>query len=166
MTETAEDGRSAPSSTLHRIEDGILFLLMGALVILSCAQILLRNWFDLSFLWVDPATRHLVLWASFLGALVASREAQHIRIDAVLRLLKPRSQRIATVLGDIVAASVCALLAYIALRFVADERQYGGSVFLDIPQWCLQTVFPLVFCGMAMRFLLAAYHQAKAEIHA
>jgi hypothetical protein len=30
----------------------------------------------------------------------------------------------------------------------------------------LQTVFPLVFCGMAMRFLLAAYHQAKAEIHA
>ena len=61
MTETAEDGRSAPSSTLHRIEDGILFLLMGALVILSCAQILLRNWFDISFLWVDPATRHLVL---------------------------------------------------------------------------------------------------------
>ncbi len=157
MTESFDDEQSAPSdSVFHRAEDGILFVLVAALVILSCSQILLRNWFEVTFLWIDSLARHLVLWSSFLGALVATREAQHVKIDAVLRMLPPVGRRFATAFGDFVAAGVCGVLTFISIRFVTDERLYAGQTFLDIPQWWLHLIFPIAFSGMTIRFMLAA----------
>ena len=75
---------------IHRLEDGLLFLLMSTLVLLSVAQIALRNAFGITFLWSEPLVRHLVLWCGFLGALIATRLDKHIRIDAVLLLLPGR----------------------------------------------------------------------------
>ncbi|MEE2832280.1 MAG: hypothetical protein VYD18_07960, partial [Candidatus Latescibacterota bacterium] len=56
---------------LHRLEEGVLVMLVGALLVLAFSQILLRNFLGITWLWGDPLVRHLVLWASFLGALIA-----------------------------------------------------------------------------------------------
>ncbi|MBT3342924.1 MAG: TRAP transporter small permease [Gemmatimonadetes bacterium] len=159
MSELTQTSSTESGSRLRRVEDGVLLFLVGLLVVLSCAQILLRNLFELTYFWLEPLTRHLVLWSSFLGALVATREGQHIRIDAVLRLLPPIWRRRATTAGEIIAATVCALLGLIALRFVADERTYGGEIFLGLPQWSVQIIFPIVFLFMALRFLVAAWRR-------
>ncbi|HJP30727.1 MAG: TRAP transporter small permease [Candidatus Latescibacteria bacterium] len=139
-------------SRLHRLEEGSLVLLVGVLLLLAFAQILLRNLFDVTWMWADPLVRHLVLWVSFLGALIATRDGRHIHIDAVLRLLPTRVRRIAVITGDAVAAIVCMILTRLAVRFVIDEHDYGDQAFLDLPRWTLQLVFPLVFGGMTLRF--------------
>ena len=160
MNEPDEDATSVPStSRVQHFEDVALCVLVGLLVVLSCASILLRNGFGITFLWLDPMSRHLVLWSSFLGALVATREAQHIRIDAILHLLSDKGRRRATALSEALSAGICAFLAFIALRFVADERQYGGEVFLDLPQWWMHVIFPFVFGAMALRFAAAAWRR-------
>jgi TRAP-type C4-dicarboxylate transport system permease small subunit len=148
---------------LHRLEEGVLVMLVGALLVLAFSQILLRNFLGITWLWGDPLVRHLVLWASFLGALIATREDRHIRIDAVLRLLPPRPRLVATALGDAVAAAICLILAPLAARFVIDEHDYGGDAFLGLPRWTLQLVFPFVFAGMGLRFAgraVTAVHRA------
>jgi TRAP-type C4-dicarboxylate transport system permease small subunit len=139
---------------LHRLEDGLLVLLVGTLLLLAFAQILLRNFFAITWLWGDPLVRHLVLWTSFLGALIATRDNRHIHIDAGLRLLPTRLRRFAAALGTAIAATICLLLTPIAFRFVSDELEYGGDAFAGIPRWPLQLVFPLVFGGMSVRFAL------------
>ena len=72
---------AGPRAALHRLEDSVLCLLMTSLILLAFGQIALRNLFGISFLWSEPLIRHLVLWCSFLGALIASRMDKHIRIN-------------------------------------------------------------------------------------
>ncbi len=136
----------------HHVEEGLLVLLVGALLLLAFGQILLRNFLGVTWVWSEPLVRHLVLWSSFLGALIATRDNRHIRIDAALRLLQPRLRLIATAVGNVISATVCLLLAPLAARFVLDEYNYGGSAFLSLPRWTLLLVFPVVFCGMGLRF--------------
>jgi len=166
MTDPSESGPTRPPSPTHRLEDLILTLLVGLLVILSCTQILLRNFLEITYFWIEPLTRLLVLWSSFLGALVATRESQHVRIDAVLRWLPAPWRLRATMAGELVAAGVCGLLGVIAARFVLDERTYGGTGLLDIPQWSLQLVFPVIFLGMALRFTIAAWRRQRPQVRA
>lgn len=155
MTSSGASG-PVPKPFHHRIEEGTLVLLVGCLILLAFGQILLRNIAGITWVWADPLVRHLVLWSSFLGALIATRQDRHIRIDAGLRLLPPFWRGIAGALGDAVAAVVCLTMTPLAVRFVMDERQYAGDAFLDLPRWTLQLVFPLVFGTMGIRFLLRA----------
>ncbi len=58
---------------IHGFEDGLLALMVAAMIFLAGSQILLRNLFDTGFAWADPVLRLLVLWVGLLGALAASR---------------------------------------------------------------------------------------------
>ena len=66
---------------LHRAEDALLVLLLSAMIVLAATQIMLRNFFDSGFVWIDPLLRVLVLWLGLIGATVATRNNRHIRID-------------------------------------------------------------------------------------
>ncbi|MDA0336215.1 MAG: TRAP transporter small permease [bacterium] len=147
--EAADD---AHTGLLPRLEVGLLVLLMGTLMGLAFAQILLRNLFAVTWLWADPLIRHLVLWTSLLGALLATRDNRHIRIDALLRLLPGGKGEILATVGDAIAAATCFVLTAPAVRFVIDEASFGGDAFLDVPRWIAQLIFPLVFGGMGLRF--------------
>ena len=136
----------------HRIEDGVLALLTFSLVLLAAGEILLRNFFGLTLLWGDPAIRHLVLWAGFVGAAVAARRRRHLRIDAVLRALPPRLRTGADAAGSLFACGICGLLCYLAVRFVRDEHTYGSIGDLAVPTWVLQLIFPVTFAILALRF--------------
>lgn len=141
---------------VQRLEEWVLVLLVAVLVMLAFGQILLRNVFSYSLAWADPAIRHLVLWTSLLGALIATRRDKHIKIDVLTHFLPPRRAALVRAASGLFAGLICALLAWISLSFVADEREFGGPAFLDIPTWQLQLIFPISFGLMAVHFL----HQA------
>ncbi|HIL83344.1 MAG TPA: TRAP transporter small permease subunit, partial [Pseudomonadales bacterium] len=71
----------------HRLEDGALVLALVSMLVMALTQILLRNLFDSGFLWAESFLRILVLWVAILGAMVATRDRNHISIDLLSRLL-------------------------------------------------------------------------------
>jgi len=145
--------RVLEGSAAERTEDGFLVLLTIILVVVAIAQILLRNLFSITLLWAEPVVRMLVLWTAFMGALVAVRENRHIRIDALLRLLSADQRRYVDIVVHLFNASVCGLLAVIAVDFVHDEYTYDMRGALDLPTWIFQLIFPLAFGVMSWRFL-------------
>ena len=144
---------AGPRAALHRLEDSILCLLMTSLILLAFGQIALRNLFGISFLWTEPLIRHLVLWCSFLGALIASRMDKHIRINAVQLLLRGRWKLVTELAASLISASVCGLLTWAACHFLEDEKAYGGQGVFGLPTWILLLVFPLTFGFMTLRYL-------------
>ena len=72
---------------LHRLEDSLLVFSLLAMLLIALGQIVLRNGFDSGVLWAESFARILVLWVAMLGAMVATRENNHISIDAVSRYL-------------------------------------------------------------------------------
>ncbi len=142
---------------LQRLEDLLLALLLTAMILLATSQILMRNLWDYSLAWGDPTLRLMVLWITLLGAMAATRDNNHIRIDLLTRYLPESAGRIARRLTDGFTALVCALLAWHSARFVLFEYE-DGSRFLDLlPIWPFQLVMPVGFSIIALRLLLSSF---------
>jgi TRAP-type C4-dicarboxylate transport system permease small subunit len=139
-----------------RIEDGLLALLLTGVIGLAFVQIALRNLADISFSWADPLLRVTVLWLALVGAIAATRDDNHIRIDLLARWLPVSLARPLKRLTDLFSALVCALIAWHALQFVQMERLDGTIAFSNIPAWVLQLIMPLGFALIALRFLVNA----------
>ncbi|TXR54972.1 TRAP transporter small permease [Reinekea thalattae] len=122
------------------------------MILLAVTQILLRNFVGISLFWIDPFNRLLVLWLALLGAMVATREREHISIDLLRhysdRLWFKTLQRIAYFFS----ALVCALVAFHSSRFVYDEFVYQTTTFSNLPAWPFQLIMPIGFLVMALRF--------------
>ncbi len=128
--------------------------MLAAMVILAVTQIIYRNVFDAGITWIDPLLRVLVLWVVLLGAVIATRNDNHIRIDFFTRYLSrlaaPCLQRVVYAF----CAFVCGLIAWHASRFVMMDYEFGSVAFSSVPTWVTQLIIPLAFYLMAIRYLM------------
>ena len=141
-------------AALHRLEDALLALLLGSMILLASLQILLRWVFDAGIPWTDPLLRVLVLWVAMLGALAASRDGRQISIDVLSRVLPPRPRAAAGAATSLFTALVCGLVAFHAGRFVASEHEYGVVAFSGVPAWPLESIIPFAFAAIALRYAM------------
>ncbi len=143
------------------LENTLLIGLLVLMVTLAGTQIVSRNLLDLSLVGADQLLRLLVLWVALLGAVAASREGKHIRVDALARWLPPRGQAGADAVADLFTAGVCLVLAWQAGRFVAAEQLSGELVFGSVPAWVAQLILPVAFTLIALRYLLRLNHHLR-----
>jgi TRAP-type C4-dicarboxylate transport system permease small subunit len=139
------------------VEIAVIALMLLALVVFGCAQILLRNAFNSGLLWADPLMRHLVLWLGALGAALASARMRHISVDSLSRLLPPSLLPLRRLIVYGVTAVAAYALMVATLRLIADERSYGEVAFLGLRTWVLQLVLPIAFAMITYRTLLAIF---------
>lgn len=129
----------------------VLFLMIG----IAAAQVFLRAVLGDGLAWADEALRLLVLWAAMLGAIAASRDNVHLRIDLLSRFLPAAWRRVTAVLVDLFAAGVSAVLAWQSWRFVAESRAFGDQVLGTLPAWAFQLILPTAFVLITYRYLAA-----------
>lgn len=142
-------------------ENAVLVTLLGLLVVLAGGQILLRQ-LDIALTWIDPLTRLLVLWVGIFGAVAASRDNQHIAIDALSRFLPPRFQLASGAAVTLFASGVCVVLAYEAARFVLFEHGGNTAALGGVPAWILALVLPLGFGLIAVRYAILCGSRVRA----
>jgi TRAP-type C4-dicarboxylate transport system permease small subunit len=142
-------------------EDAVLVALLALLIVLAGGQILLRQ-LDIALPWADPLTRLLVLWVGVFGAVAASRDNQHIAIDALSRFLPPRMRLAAGAIVGLFASGVCAVLAFEAARFVQFEYAGGTAALGGVPAWALALVLPLGFAQIAIRYAIFCGTRVRA----
>lgn len=136
------------------VEDGLIVVLVLAMILLAASQIFLRNFWGVGLVWADPLLRVMVLWVGLLGAMAATRSNNHITVDVLSRFLAPGLKRASQWVTGLFATFVCALLAWHGARFVAMEYEAETVLFSGIPAWCCELIIPLGFGVMALRFLV------------
>lgn len=144
------------------LENGLIVLLLGVMVVMAFLQVLLRNFFDTGILWGDIFLRHLVLWVGFIGASLATREEKHINIDILQRVLKPSFVPYVQIFVDLVTLYICFLLMRAGIVFVASEKEAGTILFERVPAWYLQIIIPIGFGMIGFRFLLKILEKMTA----
>jgi len=139
---------------LYGIEDGLLVVVISVMVLFSFTQIILRNFTDSAFNWGDAFLRFMVLWVGLLGAMVATREDNHISIDVISYLVPQRAKSIIRVFTDLFTSIVCGLLSYASVMFVLDEKEGGTMAFAKMPAWIIELILPLAFGIICLRYLI------------
>lgn len=143
-------------NSLRRLEDTALISALATMLTLAIIQIVLRNFFDSGFLWAESFLRILVLWVAILGAMIATRENNHINIDALSRYLPENLQPVIRMLTTLSAAVICATVAWHSLVFVQFEYSDKTIAFASVPTWVCQSILPFGFAVMAFRFAYSA----------
>lgn len=146
------DGISKIGRVLGNLEKWLLVCLVIFLIGFSVLQIILRNFFATGYPWADTLLRHVVLWVSLLGAARATAEDKHIRIDLVPRLLPGGSARTVALVTQLFSLCVSAALLSASWTFIRDESLSGSFAFDNVPLWWFETIFPITFAIMTLRF--------------
>lgn len=134
-----------------RVESAFAIFGLVLMLGLSLAEIVLRNFFHTSITGADVLIRYLVLWVSFLGAVMAVRE-RHIKVEIIAVWLPEIWHRRLERPIFLFSAVVCAVIAWAAVRFwyqewlnmSADERWIA----------VLGIVIPLSFFLLTLHFTL------------
>ncbi len=145
-------------SFLRRVEDTLLVVLVLMIIGMAVTQIALRNLFDTGIVWGDIMVRILVLWIGMVGAMVASRKGEHINIDIVSRYLPHHLKKIVGSLVEFATFMVCTAAAYYSVKFVLGEFYYGEMAFAGVPFWLCESIIPLAFAVIALRYFLLCIH--------
>ena len=135
-------------------EDALLVVLLSGMILLAAGQILLRNVFDIGFIWTDEALRMLVLWVAVAGAVAASRSDKHINIAVLDRFLPGRLGAAKDTVIHGFTAVICGLVAWHGYLFVSTSREYGDVLLGDVPAWIVQAILPVGFALICYRYAL------------
>jgi TRAP-type C4-dicarboxylate transport system permease small subunit len=135
------------------LENALLAIVLFLMIGLAAAQVVMRGVLGSGLPWADEALRLLVLWAAMLGAIAASRDNVHLRIDLLSRFLPAAWRRVTAALVDLFAAGISAVLAWQSWRFVAESREFGDQVLGSLPAWAFQLILPTAFVLITYRYL-------------
>ena len=132
----------------------IAALSLIAMLVLSLAQILARNFLQLGLGEADAIIRGLVMWVVFAGAAIAVHSHRHIRIDVLNLILPTKWQRSLGAPLQLIASAICAALAWPAARFWWEEWQATAPA--DHIATALLIIFPFGFAALSVHFLINA----------
>ncbi|MFL5270482.1 MAG: TRAP transporter large permease subunit [Anaeromyxobacteraceae bacterium] len=150
----SEAAPAATETLLARLEGGAVGLLLLAMIALPAGETLSRRLFDRGFAGSSTLVQHLTLWVGFLGALLATATEHHLALSTVDVIPEGWPRRAARLLARVVSASVCALLAYAAVKLVLAERGSDRTLPFGIPWWWSELIMPVASGLMAVRFAL------------
>jgi len=151
-------------SLLNKFEGALLVLFLATMVVMAFLQVILRNGFNSTILWVDILLRHLVLWTGFLGAALATSSERHINIDAITRFFPPRARSIVNTITNLFAVVVCWLLLQGSVTFVKNEMIAGSTVYAEIPAWYSELIIPVGFGFLIFHFFVRAILNVNAAL--
>ncbi len=123
-----------------------------SMLFMAVLQIFLRNFFSSGILWGDAMVRILVLWVGLIGAMIATRNNNHINIDLISRFLPNNIKMISDLIVEIFAAFVSAVMTWLSLRFVLMEMEYEVTAFASVPAWVCEAIIPVAFAVICLRY--------------
>ena len=135
-------------------EDALLVVILSGMIVLASGQIVLRNFFDIGFIWSDEALRLMVLWLAVAGAVAASRDDKHINVEVLDRFLPGRVKTLKDALIHGFTAGICGVVAWHSFLFVRTSHEFGDVLLGGTPAWLLQAILPVGFGLIAYRYTL------------
>ncbi len=154
----SSNGLKKFNQLLLKTESGTLVVLLILMIIIAVVQIVMRNFMGAGLIWAESLLRITVLWLALLGAMVASRNNEHIAIDVLADKFPATYRNFIMCLSRILTAVICIVTAWYSLMFVIDEYQYGDIAFGYIPNWVCETIIPFSLAIIAIRYAVSAIH--------
>ena len=102
---------------LMRRLEGVIGLVLAVMVVLVFGNVVLRYGFNSGIAVSEELSRYLFIWLTFLGAIVAVHEHEHLGVDTLVKLL-PRGGKVFCVV-----ASELLMLVAVALLFWGSWKQ-------------------------------------------
>ena len=133
-------------------------LLVVAEIVILFAGVVARYGLHRPLIWSDELASILFLWLAMLGAAVAFRRAEHMRMTAVVASAKPATRAYLDVVATCAALAFLLLIAWPACEY-AYEESFITTPALQIPNIWRAAALP---AGIGLMALFAFLRLARA----
>lgn len=103
-------------SWTDRLEENLIAFLLGAMTLITFANVIARYVFNSNIFWALELTVFLFAWLVLLGASYAVKIGAHLGVDAIINLVSPPTRK---TLG-LIAVSCCLAFALLLLKGAWD----------------------------------------------
>jgi tripartite ATP-independent transporter DctM subunit len=133
----------------HAVEIPVALLTAIEIVILF-AGVVARYVFRQPFTWSDELASILFLWLAMLGAVVAFRRGEHMRMSTLVNRAGPRLKNFLDAVAVATAVAFLLLILVPAIDYAADER-FVVTPALELPNVFRAAALP-VGCALMLAF--------------
>lgn len=127
------------SAYLDKLCGVLIVFMIGAMVLITTAQIICRTWFS-ALTWSDEVTRYLLIWSTFLGATCVYRHGGNIAITFIQEALPHKATRFLKIAVHVICMVLFAVLLYYGCMYVGKLNKTATSlpikmkyIFMCIP---------------------------------
>src|SRR5438477_397760 len=166
--EIAQTGEAVPASSfalsaaraerwLGRMVEVPVALLTALEVLILLAGVISRYVFHRPFTWSDELASILFLWLAMLGAVVAFRRGEHMRMSTLVARASPQWRTFFEAFAVAVAVAFLALVLYPTFEYALDEAAIVTPA-MEIPNIWRAAALPV---GSALMLLFALLRLAR-----
>lgn len=137
---------------LLQLEAAVENTLLVIMVVIVCAQAVLRNVLSISLDWGEDVSRVAFVWLVFLGAMTALRAGAHMGVDVLVRFLPAPAARWVDRVGRLCIMAALLVFIYYGTRLSLNSYIIRTPV-LGLPWTYIYAVVPLSALGMLVTLL-------------
>jgi len=145
---------------LRRIETAVglaikvvIGLLLVGMVVLVFMNVIYRYFLNSAIAWSEEISRFMMIWLSFLGAVIAFIHSEHLGLDLITKAVSPKVSRLMTVLADVLVLVALGMLVSGGYTLAYETMQSGWvSPATETPYGVVYMVVPF---SAALLFLQA-----------
>lgn len=124
--------------------------------LVTCLEIFCRQFFNHPLVWTVEAAEFMMLYVLFLGAAWVLRVEEHIQVDILIELLKPRTRTLLTAFNSVLGIIVSATLVWYGASTTMTHYRDGIRTFtaMELPQWPFLLAIPIGSFFLLLQFCM------------
>ncbi len=127
----------------------VIGLLLAAMVVLVFANVISRYFLNSAIAWSEEVARFMMIWLSFLGAVIAFINNEHLGLDIMVKMLPKKGANTVLLVSNVLVIVAIAFFSFGGFSLMADSLESGWrSPATDTPYGLIYTVVP--FSGFVM----------------
>lgn len=147
---------------LTRIENVLAASALGLATLIAIVAILLRYAFGIFLFWSEEAIIYLIIYSTFLGAVITLRHNEHVNVDIFGAFLKKRGKRMVAVLGTAITVVYLVCIGFFAWLLLFEPFSTSTiTPSLKLPLWVVEAAVPIGFTLMLLRALEILWRTAR-----
>jgi C4-dicarboxylate transporter, DctQ subunit len=150
---------------LTAVENVLAVTALALATVIAVGSVLLRYVFDVFLSWSEESIIYLIIYSTFLGAVITLRHNEHVSVDVLLIVLKGRARRAVAVLGGVLTVIYLAVIGFYGWLLLAEPFSTSTSTpSLKLPLWVVEAAVPIGFTLMFLRALEIVWRTARGRI--
>jgi TRAP-type C4-dicarboxylate transport system permease small subunit len=148
------DAVDEPVKVPLKIEDWLTVIVMGALALITFANVIVRYFTSQSFAWTEEFSVFLMIVLALVGSSAAVARDRHIRIEYFSDSGSMARRKGLARFGAVMVALLFTLIGVLSIRLVWDDYRFNEtSPGIGVPQWWYTIWLPILSIGIALRAL-------------
>lgn len=151
-------------SALTKVENVLAAGSLGAAALIAITAVVLRTFFGHLLFWSEEAIIYLVIFSTFLGAVITLRHNEHVSVDVIAAFLQERGKRVMAFLSAVITLVYTGVIGWFAWQLILEPRSsLTTTPALDLPLWVVTLPLPIGLTLMFLRTIEVLWRLGRGE---